>query len=48
MINEFLQHEYDRTEINSFFNQESPNKMPQLMICQDKLLKQNKEIRIII
>ena len=47
MINQFLQNAYDRTEINSFFNQPSPipPSMPSLIICQDKLVKQNKQIQ---
>ena len=44
MINECLNDFFDRTELDSYFNQESPNKMPPLLICQDKLKQQNDDI----
>lgn len=44
MINECLHNIHDKTEIETYYNQESPNKMPHLLICKDKLLNQNKKV----
>ena len=32
------------TELYTFYNQESPNKLPPLIVCNDKLIEQNKLI----
>jgi hypothetical protein len=44
MISECLHDIYDKTDIESFYNQHSPNNMPPLLICQDKLVQQNKDV----
>ena len=44
MISECLKDIDKATDIDKFYNQESPNKNPPLLICKDKLLKQNKEM----
>ena len=44
MISECLHDIHEKTNIEYFYNQESPNNLPPLIICKDKLLKQNKGI----
>ena len=46
MITECLRDINDKTDLDSFYNQESPNKMPPLLICRDKLIKQNNEVEM--
>ena len=46
MITECLRDINDKTDLDSFYNQESPNKMPPLLICRDKLVKQNNEFEM--
>lgn len=41
---ECLKSVYKPTNLQRFYNQPSPNKMPQLLICDDKLTKQNDDI----
>lgn len=43
MITECLRDINEKTDLDSFYNQESPNKLPPLIICRDKLIKQNNE-----
>lgn len=44
MISECLKDIDKPTDIEKYYSQESPNKNPALLICKDKLEKQNKEI----
>ena len=44
MISECLNDINDETDLHLYYNQESPNKLPHLLICKDKLEKQNYEI----
>lgn len=44
MISECLRDIDKPTDIHKFYNQESPNKYPSLLICKDKLEKQNREL----
>jgi len=46
MISECLRDINDKTELDSFYNQESPNTLPPLLICRDKLVKQNNEVEM--
>ena len=41
MISECLEGLYDKTDLENFYNQESPNKLPSLIICKDRYQKQN-------
>ena len=43
MITECLRDINEKTDLDSFYNQESPNNIPPLLICRDKLIKQNNE-----
>ena len=44
MISECLYDINDKTDLHLFYNQESPNKLPPLLICKDKLEKQNDDV----
>ena len=44
MISECLKDINEPTDIDKFYNQESPNKNPPLLICKDKRYQQNKDI----
>ena len=43
-MSELLENLYNETEINTYYNQESPNKEPFFKICKDKRYKQNEDI----
>ena len=45
MINECVHDIHDKPELDSYFNQLSPNNMPALIICGDKLKQQNEDIQ---
>jgi hypothetical protein len=44
MTSELLENLYEKTNIDTYFNQESPNKEPSFKVCKDRYYKQNEDI----